>query len=43
MEKTKVRQLIKVGCGVDVMQLTENQFGIDMLDDKCIDIINKVL
>ena len=41
--KTKVRQLIKVGCGVDVMQLAENQFGIDMFDDKCIDTINEVL
>ena len=32
MEKTKVRRPIKVGCGVDIMQLTENLLGIDLFD-----------
>ena len=43
MEKTKVRQLIKVECGVDVMQLAENLFGIDLFNYKYIDVTNKVL
>lgn len=43
MEKTKVRQLIKAGCGVDVMQRTENLLGIDLFDYKYIDVTNEVL
>ena len=43
MEKTKVRQLIKVGCGVDVMQLTKGLLELKLFDNKYIGIINEVL
>ena len=43
MEKTKVRQLIKVGCGVDVMQLIKGLLELKLFDNKYIGIINEVL
>ena len=43
MEKTKVRLLIKAGHGVDIMQFTEDLLGIDLFNNKYINITNEIL